>query len=120
MVIIIKTQTLNNINSDIGARIQSTRKEAQYTQAKFAEKIDVSTQYISDLERGTVGASVQTIIKICDELNISTDYILRGSEPLMYQAPNTLISKISRLSAYQKELAEQGLDLMIKAFQAPK
>lgn len=105
----------NTNNLEIGARIQTARKQAHITQMNFAEKIGVSTQYISDLERGTVGASVQTIIKICDELNISADYILRGTEPLQYQAPQSMITKISKLSTSQKEIIEKGIDVLIEA-----
>lgn len=86
----------------------------------FAERLSVSTQYISDLERGVVGASVQTIIKICDELNISADYILRGTEPLQYKSPQTLITKISSLSETQQAIIERGVDVLIDALQNNK
>lgn len=73
--------TKNSLNSSIGSRIQLIRKKSSLTQMAFAEMIGVSTQYISDLERGVVGASVSTIVKISDTLNVPTDYILRGIDP---------------------------------------
>ena len=46
------------INIQIGERIKEARQKAEYTQEKLAEAINVSVQYVSDLERGKVGASV--------------------------------------------------------------
>ena len=66
----------------MGMRIQKMRKAARLTQMQFAEKIGVSTQYISDLERGVVGCSVPTLIKICDTLEVSSDFILKGQNPI--------------------------------------
>ena len=53
------------LNVQIGARIKQAREQAHVTQERLAEQIEVSVQYISDLERGKVGASVSTVIKIC-------------------------------------------------------
>ena len=62
----------------MGRRIQRSRKAAKLTQMQFSEKIGVSPQYVSDLERGLVGCSVSTLIKMCDVLDVSADFILRG------------------------------------------
>lgn len=51
------------LNVQIGARIKQAREQAHVTQERLAEQIEVSVQYISDLERGKVGASVSTVIK---------------------------------------------------------
>lgn len=39
----------NENTTAMGLRIQQARKAANFTQMQFAEKIGVSTQYISDL-----------------------------------------------------------------------
>lgn len=64
--------------TQIGRRVREARETAGYTQEKLASTIDVSVQYISDLERGIVGLSVQTLIKLCSTLHTSSDYILMG------------------------------------------
>ena len=53
------------LNIQIGSRVKTARETMRYTQENLAERIDVSVQYISDLERGVVGASLPTIIKLC-------------------------------------------------------
>ena len=69
------------INIEIGERIKQAREEKHFTQEKLAETIDVSTQYVSDLERGVVGASLATIKSVCIALNVSSDQLLFGKAP---------------------------------------
>ena len=67
------------INIQIGEQIKLAREQARLTQEQFAERIEVSPQYISDLERGVVGVSIATLKRICIVLGVSSDQILFGS-----------------------------------------
>ena len=51
-----------------------------YTREKFAEKLDVSVSYLAELERGRTGISVKMLVKVCNVLGLSADYILFGNE----------------------------------------
>ena len=62
----------------IGPRIKASRKASGYTQEKLSELIGVSVQYVSDLERGVVGTSIPTLIRICNVLHVTSDYLLLG------------------------------------------
>lgn len=66
------------INIQIGEQIRLAREEAKLTQEQFAERIEVSPQYISDLERGVVGISITTLKRACVALGTSSDQILFG------------------------------------------
>ena len=68
---------------EIGERIAEYRHRKSLTQENLAYDIDVSVQYISNLERGVVGASIETIIKICRVLEAPSDYILLGENPII-------------------------------------
>lgn len=68
------------LNIQIGEQIKAAREQSKLTQEQFAERIDVSPQYVSDLERGVVGASIATLKSICTVLGVSSDQILFGSE----------------------------------------
>ncbi len=68
------------INIQIGEQIKLAREAARLTQEALAERIDVSPQYISDLERGVVGVSIATLKRICTALGVSSDRILFGAE----------------------------------------
>lgn len=99
----------------MGRRIQQVRKTAHLTQMKFAEKIDVSTQYVSDLERGIVGCSVPTLLKICDVLDVSADFILRGRGLVSKKLP-TVPEEFSDLSTQKQKLVKERFVLLKKDF----
>lgn len=61
-------------------RIRRAREEMGYTREQFAEKLDVSVSYLAELERGRTGISVKMLIKVCNVLGLSADYILFGEQ----------------------------------------
>lgn len=61
-------------------RIRSAREKLGYTREMFAEKLDVSVSYLAELERGRTGISVKMLIKVCNLLGLSADYVLFGEE----------------------------------------
>lgn len=101
----------------IGANIRTARMRADLTQEKMSEMIGVTPQYLSDLERGLVGTSIPTLIKICTELNVSSDFILFGSSSTPDPANSTLIEKLQRLPKHKAEMAERNLDLFLEAME---
>ena len=59
-------------------RIRKAREDAGYAREKFAELLDVSVSYLAEVERGRSTVSVKTLIKICNLLGLSADYVLFG------------------------------------------
>ena len=106
----------NSLNPEIGKRIKHARENARVTQEQLAEYISVSSkQYISDLERGKVGASVPTIIKICNSLHISADYILFGVQP---ENPfSDLYRRMQDMTEEQQLQINRGLSILFDAFE---
>lgn len=76
------------------ARIRKAREDAGYTREKFAELLDVSVSYLAEVERGRTNVSVKTLIKICNVLGLSADYVLFGENR---EADALLLEKIHRL-----------------------
>ncbi len=66
--------------SKIGQRIRQLRLLHDYTQAEFAESIDISINFLSEIENGKKGLSQDTLAKICRQLDTSADYILFGDK----------------------------------------
>ena len=99
------------LNSEIGGRVKQSREEAAMTQEQLAEGIGVSVQYISDMERGKVGASVATIIKICDTLKVSADYILMGRD--IDGAPSNIDKRLANLPPEKRVETEQVIHKII-------
>jgi len=62
----------------IGGRIRQQREYLGYTREQFAELLDVTPKFCSDIELGVKGMSVPTLCKIANALRLSADYILFG------------------------------------------
>ena len=104
------------LNKQIGERCRKAREVAGYTQEQLAEQVGVSTQFLSDAERGVTGMSVTTIIKICSILNISTDYLLLGQEfSNTKDDPLSIYTRMKRLSPRERELVEAVTNLMMQS-----
>lgn len=116
-----KRRRPKELNIQIGERCRKARETAGYTQEQLAERIDISTQFLSDAERGVTGMSVSTIIKLCQVLNISTDFLLLGQNGSENgENPLSLYTRIQRLSPQEQELVEAVANLILKSFHLPR
>lgn len=104
------------INVEIGEQIKKAREQAKYTQEQLAEKIDVSPQYISDLERGVVGLSLPTLKKACIELRVSSDQILFGKSNKELNA--ILAEKCKKLSDKQLQILIEIISKFMEALES--
>lgn len=59
-----------------GSRLKALRKSAGITQAQLANKLQLASGTISAYEQGLKYPSIEVLIKICDILNTSSDYLL--------------------------------------------
>lgn len=62
----------------IGIRIMQKRKEHGFSQEKLAEKIGISKNHLSNIERGNNVPTVKFIFDICNVLGETPDYYLLG------------------------------------------
>ena len=54
----------------LGETVRQHRKAAEFTQEKLAEKADLSTVFISDVERGVENISVDALARIAKALGV--------------------------------------------------
>jgi len=101
------------INVKIGNRIRAARESAGLTQERFAEMVSLVTKNVSDIERGVVGISLGTLIRVCDMLSISSDELLFGNP-----ASNDVDDIAKRLSLLPRERYEIASDIINKVFEA--
>lgn len=105
-------------NIEIGARIQTARLRAGLTQEQLAEKIDRTTQFISTIERGVAGVSLDTLIKLRQVLPVSIDWLLTGGDS------NSIVERIgekfSHLSDTQLLAINQMADDLLCLIDATK
>lgn len=95
---------------EIGARICEVRKKKRLTQEELAERMDVSIQMISNLERGKKAIRPENIVKLCEALDVSADYILRGISS--GEELDEIIWKFRALSREKQEAVEKIVDLL--------
>ena len=95
---------------EIGMRICERRRQLNITQEQLAEKMEVSVQMISNLERGNKAIRIDNLIKIGKILNLSTDYILTGD---VAANATDLSDKISKLSPEDFAYIEETVDFLI-------
>lgn len=92
----------------IGTRIVNRRKELHLTQEQLAESMDVSIQMVSNLERGNKAIKIENLLKLCDILKTSIDYILTGKHT--NNDIEHLASKISQLTETDYKMIEMLVD----------
>ncbi|MCH5285896.1 MAG: helix-turn-helix transcriptional regulator [Christensenellaceae bacterium] len=64
---------------DFGSRIRSVRRHQSLTQETLAERVGISASFLGHIERGTRVASLETLVALCNELNVAPEYLLRAS-----------------------------------------
>lgn len=92
----------------IGIRIVERRKELKLTQEQVAERMNVSIQMISNIERGNKAIKIDNLLKLCNILKTSTDYILTGKRT--DNDFDNLTDKISRLTDFDYKMIEMLVD----------
>ncbi len=100
-----------DINIFLGQKVKEIRKNKKMTRETLAEKIDVSSRFLADVECGKVGISLTTLKKLCKTLGISSDSLLglRFENQDMY---NEIEEKIHQISPEHLE----NLNTIITAF----
>lgn len=62
----------------LGENIRNARKQIRYSQEKLAEKADLNTTYVSDVERGTENISIDALLRIATALKVPLADLIRG------------------------------------------
>lgn len=65
----------------LGKRIKKERKRHGLTQEQLAERISVSTKHIGSIERADSIPSIQVLVALANELQVTADYLLLESLP---------------------------------------
>ncbi len=73
-------------------RIQNLRKAKGMSQEELADQIGVSRQAVSKWESGQSTPDLEKIIMISDLFEVTTDYILKGIEPVSATNKKTIQS----------------------------
>lgn len=99
----------------MGDRIKEIRKKLCLTQEQLAERLDVSVEFVSQIERGLKMPSMPLFIKLIEILDVSADYLLRDSVSTgRLCGDNAIGRKIERLTPKQRIALEALIDTYIE------
>lgn len=65
----------------MGNRIRLARKAQNLSQEQLAELCGISVSYMGHIERGSRKMSLETLVSLCEALNVSSDYLLMDDLP---------------------------------------
>lgn len=68
------------VRDEIGKRIKILREAKGFTREELAEKAEISSKFLYEVEKGRKGLSADTLLKISRTLSCSCDYILTGEK----------------------------------------
>ena len=100
----------------VGSNIKRERIKAGFTQEEFSERIGIGPKSLSAIERGTVGVSLSTLLRICKVLSISTNTILLESTPK--NDVQSITERLERLTPKQFDIVNSVICKVIEAFSA--
>ena len=82
--------TEKNLRAILSQNIRRFRSYRKFSQADFAEKIDISIPFLSDIENGKKWLSPATLVKMADALNIEAYELLKPETIIPDKAVNIL------------------------------
>jgi transcriptional regulator with XRE-family HTH domain len=82
--------TEKDLRAILSQNIKKFRSYRKLSQADFAEKVDISIPFLSDIENGKKWVSPTTLIKMADTLNIDAYELLKPETIIPDNAVNIL------------------------------
>lgn len=113
------------LRKSIGKKIKLARSKNNYTQEKLAEKLSLSSRYISQLERGIAFGSASTIVNLCKALNIDSDFLFNDlidctSPSLIDIVDNDFLENYLQLNDYNKKVSSKMSTELLKLQESNK
>ena len=85
--------------------VQEKRQALRLTQEKVAEKAEKSLRLITDIERGAVGMSIETLLAMCDVLKTTPNNLLLSGEKAQDTELEWLVDALTNASEHVRASA---------------
>lgn len=104
----------NNIDNStgnpiLGQNIREIRKSLNLTQEKFAEKLNLNPQFISQIETGRIGISIDNAINMCNTAKCSSVNLFKG-----LINSNNIMDKYELLNDKNKDLINKIITYLLE------
>ncbi len=97
---------------DLGSRVAHRRKEKHLTQESLAEMMGVSLQTVSCIELGKKGIRPENLARLCQCLEVTSDYILYGKRST--DQMSNLFIKIAKLNQEEYQAIQQLVEVLLR------
>ncbi len=98
----------------VGKNIRYYRKQNNLSQDRLAEKSELSSNYIGQIELGNKQPSLESLIKIANALQVSSDLLLSDLIEKSHSGTTSILyNKISHLSSEKQKFIYIILDTMV-------
>ena len=98
----------------LGQNIQEIRKSLHMTQDQFSEKLNITPKFVSQVETGYAGISVDNIINICKLAKCSSVNVFKGIIDFPHITDNYEL-----LNPTNKAIAEEIITILLNSQQNP-
>lgn len=101
---------------DIGNKLYAIRKQKGLTQAQVAEEAGLSDRTYADIERGSVNMRIESVLKICEALDITpNDIFVKKQESAEKSA--SILERLDYLAPKERETAMHLLEVYINSLE---
>ena len=110
-----KSKGNDSILKTIGNNVKTIRLSRGITQEQMAEKLNRSINFVSLIELGKSGMSVETIVDICNILNISSESLFKGLiDYNLKEKDRYILENISALNNKDKQIVTDLMQYIIE------
>jgi len=106
---------IEKVYTNIGQKIRTVRKSKKMTLEDLAFKIDMDWSFLARIETGKAVASLETLYKIADALNIKFVQLFENIDVTKYEIINNeFVDLLKGLSVSEQQRVLRILKLILK------
>ncbi len=102
---------MDSIRKLLGDRIRKLRKSKGWSQEELANRAYINRSFMGEIERGEASATVDSLEKITNALEITLEELFRNLQPEFNSKFNNLMNKIDSLN-------EENIGYMVDLIEA--
>lgn len=104
---------------DVGQRLRGLRRDYGYSRERIAEAIGRSPKYYADIERGTCGMSLETLLALAEVYHVSLDFLVEGrtgdpGESTTDEATRWAVKRLCGLEDRRRKIVVEMVNLMVE------
>ncbi len=96
-----------------GRRIRQTRRAKGLTQKKLGDRIGISDRHISSIENGRENPGFELLIRLCEALGVTPDYLLLGS--MRDDACDGISERLRLCDPGQQRMVKMMIEVMLRS-----